>query len=359
MADHSGHAASGHYLSRSWALLTHDSGWIKPVLVLSLVALVPIIGPIAVLGYALEWARLTAWGVDAAPKQKRVNVGQVLGTGWRGFLVGLVWNLVIWAVYAVLSWVFGSGPGQNLGTALGVLDVVYGLVCLVASVIIVVAQVRSAVYQRMGAGLRANRVFQMVSRDFGGLMHMLGIELLGWLAAVCVGLVFAAVAAAIVLPYAIGLGYTSSSLLPGSRALGNYIAGILGSLSVPVVLFSFLLSMVAQVTKLVTITGVALWMRQFDVARWGKSSDPLPTSEVGVSDGASQGSEPVSDDGASQDRRDDVTSAPATRTTTTIVREPGKRPVVETHTESIGDRGVIYQGPTSDSDDATQGSSDL
>lgn len=357
MADYANDHVTGHYLSRSWALLTHDSGWIKPVLVLSLVALVPVIGPIAVLGYALEWARLTAWGVDAAPKQKRVDVGQVLVSGWRGFVVALVWNLVIWLVYATLSLAFGSVPGRNLGTALGVLDVIYVLVCLVAVPVIVVAQVRSAVYQRIGAGLRANRVLQMVARDFGGLMHMLGIELLGWLIELAIGLVFGLVVAAMVIPYVVGLGAASGMLLPGSRALGSYIAGILGSLSVPIVIFVFLMSVVAQVMKLVTATGVALWMRQFDVPRWGKSGDPLPdsrrvVSQVGSQDTSSAGHE-VPTDG-----QGDVTGAAATRTTTTIVRVPGQKPTVETHTEVIGERGVIYQGPSEGEDDSSTGQAD-
>ena len=39
----------------SWKMLTRDKGWIKPILVLTLVGWIPILGQIAVLGYALEW----------------------------------------------------------------------------------------------------------------------------------------------------------------------------------------------------------------------------------------------------------------------------------------------------------------
>lgn len=44
----------------SWRMLTRDKGWVKPLLVLTLVSWIPILGQIAVLGYGLEWARLTA-----------------------------------------------------------------------------------------------------------------------------------------------------------------------------------------------------------------------------------------------------------------------------------------------------------
>ena len=63
------------YFSRSWAMLTRDKGWIKPILVMAVAQLVPIAGYIGAKGYMLEWARLTAWGVAAAPKQKNVETG--------------------------------------------------------------------------------------------------------------------------------------------------------------------------------------------------------------------------------------------------------------------------------------------
>lgn len=76
----------------SWHMLTRDKGWVKPVLVLTLVGWIPILGQIVLMGYGLEWARLTAWGVDAAPKQRGVDYGKVLSTGGRAFLVSLSWG---------------------------------------------------------------------------------------------------------------------------------------------------------------------------------------------------------------------------------------------------------------------------
>ena len=52
----------------SWKMLTRDKGWLKPLCVLALVGWIPILGQIVVFGYGFEWARLTAWGIDAAPK---------------------------------------------------------------------------------------------------------------------------------------------------------------------------------------------------------------------------------------------------------------------------------------------------
>ena len=38
----------------SWHMLTRDKGWIKPVLILALVGWVPIVGPMAILGFGFE-----------------------------------------------------------------------------------------------------------------------------------------------------------------------------------------------------------------------------------------------------------------------------------------------------------------
>lgn len=345
MASHASDFVSGRYLSRSWALLTRDSGWVKPVLILSLVGLVPIIGPMAVLGYALEWARLTAWGIDAAPKQRHVDVGQVLVSGLRGTVVLAVWELALGAAYGLLCLVLGHTPGTSDGSvAAGLLDAVYGVVGTLLIVVVMVAQVRSAIYQRVKAGLRADRVLQMAGHDFGGLMHMLGMQVLGWLVELCVAVVFGVVLLALAMPYVIG--YASGDVLLGSYALGSWISQTLRSLVIPVVLFAFATSFVSQSTVLLTVTGVALWMRQFDVAKWGRSSDPLPKDAASAekSDGGTKASSSVSEV---------PSDAAATRTTTTIVREPGKRPVVKTHTEIIRNRGVIPLGPAAEGDNTS------
>ncbi len=40
-----------HYFARSWALLTRDRGWVKPVLLMTVALLVPIAGILGVAGY--------------------------------------------------------------------------------------------------------------------------------------------------------------------------------------------------------------------------------------------------------------------------------------------------------------------
>lgn len=263
------------YLSRSWALLTRDSGWIKPVLVLTLVCFVPVIGPIAALGYYLEWARLTAWGVDAAPKQRKVNVGQVIASGWRGTVVALVWMLVIWGVLGCISGLLGLIPGESHSAMPDVLRGIYIVVEAILGLVVVVAQLRAAIYQRIAPGLRVDRVWDMAKCDFGGLMRMIGFVALELLIQFLIGLVFAVIAFALLMPYAWSL-WSGSGVLVGRYALISMLQGMFSSLAPLMVIAAFVLIAVSVVFHMLIVTGVGLWMRQFDVPHWGKSSDPLP-----------------------------------------------------------------------------------
>ena len=65
----------------SWNMLTGERGWYKPIVVLALLSWVPFLGTIALLGYAYEWARLAAWGVDCAPRRQGVDYLKLLKKG--------------------------------------------------------------------------------------------------------------------------------------------------------------------------------------------------------------------------------------------------------------------------------------
>ena len=71
----------------SWNMLTGERGWYKSIVVLALLSWVPFLGTIALLGYAYEWARLAAWGVDCAPRRSGIDYGKLLKTGGWAFLI--------------------------------------------------------------------------------------------------------------------------------------------------------------------------------------------------------------------------------------------------------------------------------
>ncbi len=215
----------------SWRMLTRDKGWVKPLLVLTLVSWILILGQIAVLGYGLEWARLTAWGVESAPKQRGVDYGKVISTGARAFLItmsqafvcGLVLQILFPGSLAalmaapkqrgvdygkvistgaraflitmsqafvcglVLQILFpgslaalmamttgGSGLANSVILASGATFFLLDLVIIVfAGTFLQAAALRGTLYDSFSAGWRLDRLFQMVVRDFGGFCKVL------------------------------------------------------------------------------------------------------------------------------------------------------------------------------------------
>lgn len=255
------------YWSRSWAMLTRDDGWIKPVLVLAAAKLVPIVGSFGVDGYALEWARLTAWGVDAAPKQSKVNVSACIGSGARAFVVMLGYGFALGLLRTLLTTVLGAGLGGILATALGI----------VVGVVIIVAKLRATIYQSIGAGYQVERISDMVKRDYQGLLRIAGLSAV-------LGIAVAVVASVLIGGTLVGrMGGVIGELIEYERygyVDEYYLATLMlkGLADAMPLLFvsSYVIGIGSVIVKLILTTSVGLWMRQFDVPNWGESSDPLP-----------------------------------------------------------------------------------
>ena len=263
------------YAKRSWALLTQQKGWIKPVLVLAAAQFVPIVGGLGASGYALEWARLTAWGVDAAPKQKNVKVGPLIASGWRAFVVGLGWMLCFGLASGILNGIAELIPGAIGDLLVAFLTVVLGGVQLLFATVISIARLRAAIYERIGAGYRIDRVFDMIKRDTTGFFHLVVIELVSGFVAAIVVVILIAIGTIAVLPAIVAASNASSEY-----AMAMMLAQSLGGVLIIGLVLGYGLSIVANGYYLVFANAVALWMRQFDVPAWGKSEDPLPEPDA-------------------------------------------------------------------------------
>lgn len=264
------------YWSRSWALLTRDKGWYKPVLALAAARLVPIVGGFGADGYALEWGRLTSWGVDSSPKQKDVDVTGCIRTGARAFVVALGYGLILALAQGILSSVLGDGLGGMLGMFLSV----------VGLTVVVVAQLRSAIYQNIGAGYQMNRIFDMLQRDFNGFARVMGLGVVmglvvGFVASMLIGIVVLTSMGGLILDVARADSYGYDEVEMAASAL-RYIAAAMPALCISV----YILNILTTLSNLIMTTSVGLWMRQFDVRNWGESGDPLPGSPVAPTDAA-------------------------------------------------------------------------
>lgn len=261
------------YFARAWALLTRDRGWIKPVLVMTVALLVPVVGWLGVMGYVLEWARLTAWGVNSAPKQRGVAVGSCIASGWRAFVVLLVWGICEGLIASV---------ADALPLVGGLLSFAWTIFGIFLTLVVMVAMLRATIYQKIKAGLRLPTIWKMASHDVAGLMRILGIFVLG---ALVIGVVSAVVAIAVlmnILPQFIYLvDYVMSYEPIMSDAM---IVGIVAPRLVMIVLSQWPALVVAAlvdgflgiVVSMLGYTALGLWMRQFNVAAWTREEDPLP-----------------------------------------------------------------------------------
>lgn len=282
MAEHSGAAKSAkkNYLSRSWALLTSEKGWYKPILVFAAVFCIPVAGPIlgtlGLIGYSLEWARLTAWGIDAVPKQRNVNIGGCLGSGWRGFWVRTCWGLLFGLALGLLQLLLSMLFLMPLAFVLGLLSVIIGAVGLAASL-------RAAIYEKFGAGFGFSQLWQMIRRDTDGFFTIVGVQLLGGIIIGVVGMVVAMLTLGRIIPslmpYVTILQQGNATGMDALNIVDSIMQVFLG-MSPVLAVVGFVVRLVSVVFELLSCTVAGLWMRQFDVASWGAPSDPLPAEEA-------------------------------------------------------------------------------
>lgn len=276
----SGGFERGRYFSCAWSLLTREKGWWKPVAVCAAADLVPVAGPLGVLGYKLEWARLVAWGADVSPKRHGVRVGSCISSGWRGFLVLLVWSLVM----GVIGGVCGALP--LIGGLLGTL---WTICCLYLGMVERVAALRATIYQKAGAGFSWKNLVELGRRDPSGLLSILGWEMLCYLVIALVSGIVLSVTALGAMPRIISLaselGYYNSGLSPYgdleyyvtqlAMELFFYVIAAFGPTLIVLALIALVLR---NGISMVVYAALGLWIRQFDVANWGRSEEPLPST---------------------------------------------------------------------------------
>lgn len=299
------------YFARSWALLTRHAGWIKPVLLLTVALLVPLVGWWGVMGYALEWARLTAWGVNAAPKQRGVRVGECIASGARAFVVLLLWSVVAGIVVGLLS---------ALPLVGGIVSAAWTVLSLFFGVVVMAAELRATIYRRIVPGLRVGTVWQMVRHDPMGLLRVFGMVAVGGALMGLVSSIVAFSALASILPtlfyYMAYLGEYSQFMSDAALASGvvAFVFEALAAMGPVLIVLLLLDGFMGVITLLVGYTGVALWMRQFNVPAWRADEDPLPPfvsdPRDPVPDSPEGGPDPVQEEGGAQAEKDEGSSLP-------------------------------------------------
>ncbi|MBY4797789.1 DUF4013 domain-containing protein [Collinsella sp. AGMB00827] len=281
----------------SWKSLTRDKGWIKPVLILAVLSWIPIFGSIVFLGFANEWARLSAWGVNSAPKQSGVDRNKILTTGVRVFLVRLSMGCALAIIQSILlfhsfDWLsLAYGNTDLLPLAFASKGLSYAIVAVVfnslISVVIMAASLRAVLYDRFQAGWRLDRIFEMISRDVRGFFKTYLVAVIaGVIAAVFAAFVsfLAIIAFSLFLMNSLSAAFivqsaelsSSEFISLLSRELLTSGGGAVMGLVVLGIVVLFIGAVLNTALNLVTVHAVGQWFSRFDVEHWGKSEDPLP-----------------------------------------------------------------------------------
>lgn len=261
-----------HYISRSWDMLTRDKGWIKVILLLALASFVPFVGLIGLVGYGLEWARLTAWGIDSSPKQRGVRIGECLASGWRALVVTFVWMFVWMLAAGIVNSIADVLLPDTLANLIGSLLVLAQLFYIL---VVYVAVLRAAIYTKISAGLNPSRVLEMVKRAPGDLFFFVLIPIVGGLIVSAIWIFFMLLGGVSVLPEIIKMARAATGSFDDAMFI-RHLTAMLRIVMPIAAIAGYLSAVVNAATSLLSYNAVGLWMRQFDVARWGGPSDPLP-----------------------------------------------------------------------------------
>lgn len=271
------------YFARSWALLTLEKGWWKPVLIMALFGLIPVVGILALVGYALETARVTAWGINAGPKQKDLKFGTYIVTGFKAVVIALAFGLA----YSIATGILTFIPVINL-----ILIPVFIVAAFVYPLFINVVQVRASVYGRISAGFAFKNIFEMIKHDMGGLFRIFGMGIvLGIVTSIIMGIIGGSAAISMIVNIgAQAMAIARTQNISDQHQFGLVMLALLarGFIQMgPIFLvIGYIGHVVGLIVMLLMQNAIALWMRQFNVPAWGQSNDPLPPFINDPRDGA-------------------------------------------------------------------------
>jgi hypothetical protein len=249
------------YLKASWRSLTADKEWWQPVILLALASLIPIIGPIAVVGYILVWAREAAWGLDRPIPRKLGDLGDLLKLGFFATVIIVVWVMILAIISVGLS---------SLPFIFGVIGSLAGDVLMVGGFMICsIAVLRATIYNSITPGFQLKMAWEMAKHDWKGLARVLCIGLVGSFA---VGVL----AVLLLLPIFAGLGILFTGFMYGNSTFTVAFVS-LGIFAVLwVIVIACLVMFADTLVSIIFYRALGIWMEQFKPGTWGPSQQPLP-----------------------------------------------------------------------------------
>jgi hypothetical protein len=197
-----------------------DPDWLKKLGIAGLLMIIPILGTLAVAGWALEVTRrLIHHETPLLPDWN--NFGDFLMKGLMVWVIGFVYALPIillsGCIQAVVALIQNNGGGDSMTTVAGILSLCVGLISFVFGLLIAfvvpAAYANYAATGQLGAAFRFGEVFGLVrAAPSAYLMVLLGSILAGLISglgviACVIGLFFTAALAMVIQAHLWGQAY--------------------------------------------------------------------------------------------------------------------------------------------------------
>lgn len=263
-------------VSLAWEDVKDSEGWLKRILLLGLIQLVPILC-FVVPGYAAQW------GKDPILNRKRSLPKAIFED--RTFITGFFCAVLAVVVFLVIY--FGAGiVGLLLGSFLGYAGVIVAVIVGMAigvfgAMFIFACNLRIALAQRIGAGFQWGEIWNGAKGHWGALFGASFIPpllsgLIVFAISFVISLLFGVIAGVNMIGLAGGLSYSSSS----SAAMGNLV-GILGSLGIAGFVTAYISGCAIAAAQVISFRAVGYWVVRF-APSWAALAEPVVAVPYGA-----------------------------------------------------------------------------
>lgn len=279
------------YFQTAWNDLKNSPGWFGKMCLLALVNIIPVFGQIVTYGYLYGWAREIAWGAhQPLPSSIFANDdGKFWRRGWFLFVIAFVFSLIpaiimmfganisgvtfYSGMYSTTQGSVTAGAASAASAGVGWLLYLIGAVLsLFISILMWIAFMRSAIYDRLSPGFQLGKIWSMFRKDTNGIMRIFGMNLL-------LSLILSAIISIVVMILVFGLiaAGAGAGASDSSAAAFVGLGGVLTIVLLALVYFAVVASMVVEA---LVARAVGYWTMQFDVPHWRGQDDPMPFEQV-------------------------------------------------------------------------------
>jgi hypothetical protein len=218
---------------RAFSFVFEDPDWLKKVAIAGLVMLIPVIGQLVVLGWALNITKRVMDGSSSVLPD--IDFGGDLGRGFMAFVIGFVYSLPVTLVSSFIG-IVNNVLGMNMdsdSSAIAILIMILfsclGIFSFLYSIFITLllpaAYTRYLEENSLGAAFNLSKVFAMVKANIGAyfivLLGMICASLVSSLGLIAclIGVIFTSAYATAVIGHLYGQAYVDTKRKLGEAAI--------------------------------------------------------------------------------------------------------------------------------------------